>query len=385
MMPMLRRMAARAAAILTVLGPSMSCNPGGPAEPESSSAMVSVVPTRGAAPSAPLRIAVVWHHGEAGKPQWQVTYDAPLGHEREQQVPLALPPPSERLDLSDESTVYVKCAPSAVVGTQASQNSEAQDGVHAETIAVPVVLPRIVIYEDVDRNGSLDPDLPLAPGIDRVWGISETARFPVMAFRNLDETLSGLPLEAAECLRSVTGGTYSEFLQVNARAAMEQPVSSIRVFIHLSPADYARVVMSCSIANEEGLVTPHDPTSEIARWWIDASIGSDLCFDKFASCTLGDAATLAFPDLTNDSTPGYSRAAECYVFGTLDVLTHTESQLTCEGCRCRWEERSENWVADSARAPAQWPCGTVVQYCSEPATSLWEKPTTCSLTRARPE
>lgn len=380
-----QRAAARAIATSTSIVLSTSCSPGGPTEPELSTATVSVVAARDAAPTAPLRIAVVWRRGDGAEQQWQVTSDAPLRPGREQQMTLALPRGAERFELSDASTVYVRCAADATVAMQAPTSSQTQAGVEAETIAVPVVLPRIVVYEDVDRNGRFDPDLPPVPGVDRLWGINEVTRFPIVAFRDLEETLSSLPLEAAECLRGVTGGTYSEFFQVNARAPLEQPLSTIRVFIHLAAMDYARLVMTCSYQNEEWLVTPRDTVAETLRWWIDASLGADLCFDKFASCTLGDAITLSLPDVTDYSTLGYVRRAQCYVFGTLDVLSHTESQLVCEGCRCHWEQRTSNWIIDKTKAPAQWPCGTTVQYCSEPAASLWAKPTTCTLTRARPE
>lgn len=384
-MTTLRRKTTLALGTLAPLLASMSCSPGGPTEPQPSSAIVSVIPASGAQPAAPLRMAVIWRHRGAGEQHWGATYDAPLRELGISQATLSLPPPSKRLDLSDTSTVYVACAPRATVGTRAPENTGAQEGGVTETITAPVALPRVVVYEDVDRDGRLNPDLPMTAGVDRLWGISEDAISPIMAFRDLDQTLSNLPLEAAECLRSITDGTYSEFFQVNTRAPMEVPLSTIRVFIHLSSTDYARVVMSCSVANENALSTPSDPIFETPRSWVDASLGIDPCSDELRSCTRTNAAMWILPELTNYSDPGYVRASACYAFGELDVLTLTETRLVCDGCQCHWQGRESSWVTDSARAPAEWPCGTTVQYCAKAATSLWNAPSPCALTRLRPE
>ncbi|HEY5959919.1 MAG TPA: hypothetical protein VIV60_25365, partial [Polyangiaceae bacterium] len=317
-------------------------------------------------------LAVVWQKGWGTDQHWLTTYDAP--HRLTQSHRLAtlvLPPFSLRAGLSDRSVATFDCGPGS------------------EPISAPVIFPRIVIYEDVDKSGDFNPDLPLAPGIDRVWGVSYSTinQSLIAAFEDLDDVLSSSSLAAAECLRSFTSDTYSAFFQgIEASATQVSAAkgTSPSAFVGVSASDYARVLMNCP----PGAANPMSVSStnsryETPRRWVDATVSNDLC--SHGDCTPGGSNSLVLPELTSYVDRGYKRSAECYVFGSLDVLLLKEFSLVCEQCDCHWNVLGSSWVVESTRPPARWPCGTSVPFCSTPAASLWVEPSSCSTGSSRPQ
>jgi hypothetical protein len=318
-------------------------------------------------------LAVAWQQGWGVDQHWLTTYDAPhqLTQSR-QRATLVLPPLSQRAGLSDHSVAHFDC------------------GTGAENFEAPVIFPRVIVYEDLDSSGNFNPDLPLAPGIDRIWGVSysTTHQSLIAAFSDLDQVLSNLPMEAAECVRGFTNDTYSAFFEgTQESATLVSPIAGTpSAFVGLSSTDYAGVLMNCPTASESMLnVSPTNSMYETPRRWIDATVANDPCAQANGPCTRGDAASLALPDLTSYADRGYQRSAQCYVLGSLDVLLLKEFRLVCEGCSCHWNELSSSWVVENASLPEGWPCGASVQYCSTPAASLWVEPSTCSLGSARPQ
>ena len=338
-------------------------------EPEPGVATVYVTGARDAVPLHPLRLAVAWQRGNLADERWLTTYDTRLRLLQDRlRVPLTLPPLSMRPTLTDASTAYLECHTGA------------------QTIEAPVVSPRILIYEDVDESGDLNPDLPYAPGIDRVWGISERAVFPIVAFSDLDQVLSSLPMEGAECLRSVTNGSYSSFFQGRYYSGQLMPSGSpISTYIHLSATQYARVLMGCALTNERGLATVDQVRDESEQRWVDDAIAGDPCAESAGTCTRGQAASFVLPDIVANLDPGSHQNTECYVFGNLDALLVAEYRLVCEGCLCHWNGVHKTWIVDSSRPPKAWPCGSRVKYCATPTDSLWKVPNTCSPVVERPE
>jgi hypothetical protein len=357
---------------------TLSCNPGGPTEPEPSTANVWFKLDKGAEPAGPLRLAVAWQQSWGANQHWLTTYDAPHQLTQSRQVAtLTLPPLSQRAGLSDQSVAYFDC------------------GADTENIEAPVIFPRFIVYEDLDDSGDFNPDLPLAPGIDRVWGVSysTTSGSLVAAFSDLDQVLSTLPMTAAECLRGFTSGTYSAFFEGVQESATQEAAAHVlaradtpSTFVGLSPTGYAGVLMNCPPGTESPLnVSATNSMYESPRRWVDAAVANDPCAQAEGPCTQGDAASLALPELTNYADRGYQRSAECYVSGSLDVLLLKEFRLVCESCSCHWNELSSSWVVESTSLPKGWPCGALVHYCSTPAASLWVEPSTCSLGSARPQ
>lgn len=349
-----------------------SCEPGGPSQPEPSTALITVKQDLGADPSGPLRLAVVWQQGWGADQHWLTTYDVPtrLGQSH-QRATLVLPPAAQRSGLTDRSVGYFACS--------------AAD----EKLEAPVLFPRIVVYEDLDGSGDLNPDLPLAPGSDRIWGVStsRTEQSAIAAFSDLEQLLSALPLESAECLRGVTNDTYSAFFQ--GRVEKDQWVPSEgapSAFVGLSSSDYARVAMNCPTGSESVLhISPSNVMGEPSSRWVESSVATDPCAEDSAPCTRGAGASLVLPELTSYADRGYKRSAQCYVLGRLDVLLLKEFRLVCEGCSCHWNQRNSSWVADRARLPVGWPCGARLQYCSAPAAALWVEPSSCALGGSRPQ
>jgi hypothetical protein len=329
---------------------------------------------QGAAPTGPLRLAVAWQQGVGVNQRWLTTYDSPLQADRTSQaITLTLPPAASCAELSNTYEAGFGC----------SKDAEYE-------IEARVVMPRIVVYEDVDQSGTLDPDLPYVPGIDRIWGVNETSSYQssVVAFQSLDQTLSTLPLEAAECIRTYTEDTYSAFFmgeQISDTTVSPLPGDSgLSASISLSPTDYARVVMGCpGVANS--LVSYGSTTSATSSTWVDSAVADDPCAQAPGSCTRMAIPALAWSDLDSEPYPGYERTVECFVVGSLDVLLVSEQHLACQDCDCQWNALNSSWVADSSKLPAAWPCGHIIEYCSTPGQSLWAPPSSCNPTTERPE
>jgi hypothetical protein len=347
-----------------------NCDPGGPSEPELLEAQVTVASDTDKQPTAALRIAVVWRYDDGTGRRWLSTYDAPVRSRLGRQfITLTLPSASQRAGLTDLATLHIRCSDNADMVFDAR-----------------VVLPRVVVYEDVDGSENLDIDVPLGGGVDRVWGIADKSFVPLLAFLDLDQVLSSHPLEAAACIREATNGQYSAFLQGRYASGYLWPTDSpINLYVHLTATDQARVALYCGYQNETFLTSPTDVLYSPSENWVDAELSQDICSTSKSPCSRGDRALLTWPNTKVSSTPGVSRTALCYVYDNLDVLLVTESRLECQACQCAWKGRVSRWIVDHARAPAGWPCGTRVQYCSTPVASVWEPPaTSCRTVNDRP-
>ena len=366
-----RDIAARRFGAAVVLGLGVAaCNPGGPEEPQAVQVPGAITAADGVIVPPALRLAVVWRKGLGVSQQWISTFDVPVDRVNATQLAtLDLPPKSERTLLSQKSNVYVSCN-------------------DAEYITAPVLFPRLVVYEDIDSSGDLDPDLPRVPGRDRIWAISrmDSSVYSIVGFTDLDQTLAQEPLEAAECIRQTTQGVYTAFFMAQNYSSYVLPGGEpLQAESPLSPTDFARVIMGC-----EGYVdsSPNnyysDQTYAAQNVWVDQQVTADVCHDSAIPCSRVEVATLIPESPSNRLYPGYDRELQCTVVGSLDVLWEVESKLECDGCLCSWVETDTSWVAESSQLPANWPCAKQVKYCSTPQQSTAVNPSFCVTTNKRP-
>jgi hypothetical protein len=357
------------AAVLFGLGIA-ACNAGGPEQPESAQVPVAISAAEGVVPSTPLRLAVVWRQGSGATQRWISTFDVPVDKVNATQfATLDLPSKSERASLSQASDVYISCS-------------------DAEYITAPVIFPRLVVYQDADASGDLDPDLPTAPGHDRIWGISGTdsSVFAIVGFTDLEQTLAGVPLEGAECIREITQGRYTAFFMAQNYSSYVSPAGEpLATEVELSPTEFASVTMGCQGYEYSSLNNYYsDKTYAPQNVWVDANVKEDLCQGNANPCARVDIGAKLPDSLYNSLYPGYDREFLCSVVGSLDVLWEMESKLDCDRCSCSWVETDTSWVAESTQLPDNWPCAKQVKYCSTPQESISVNPSLCTLTNQRP-
>ncbi len=352
----------RMSVVLALCG---ACQPGGPDEPEPGLVSVQIRAANGVTPEGPLRLAVVWREGSAFDSHWVTTADVPVAAvNAKQPVVVQLPPKDVRQRLTERSEVYIEC----------SDNST--------YFEADVLEPAFVVYEDLDGNGAFNPSLPNSAGADRVWAAAPTANDSPMlvAFADLDESLSHAPTEVAECVREHTLGRYTAFFMAIDYSSYVMPAdSALRVNLDLSPTDYPRVLLGCSGGAASNSPSSYSSTTYGSRSaYVDPPVQTDACASSPYSCKVADVASNLPSDFTTVRYPGYSHSFACMVSGSLDVLWMTDSLLSCKGCDCKWTETDVAWVVDSAAPPPNWPCGAALKYCNTPEDSLWKPVTYCA-------
>jgi hypothetical protein len=360
---------------LPIIGLALiACDPGGPTEPEAVQVPVSITTPKDIALVGPMRIAVVWRQASVTGQHWLSTYDAPLTTSvSSAEVTLSLPPKAVLPSLTDTNIAYMNCYENAV-GAE-----------------LPVVIPRIVVYQDLDDSGDFNPHLPEGQGIDRIWAVTpgSSTYLRIAAFADLDQSLSQLPMEMAECIESYTGGRYSAFFMGNDYSSYVSPAAT-KLFaqLYLSPTDSPTVDMGCSYTSASNIYSGDTRTYSGQSTTIDSHVAASTCSSAPWQCTQDDISSTTLPDFVPWTTwyPGYSRNAYCTTVGTLDVLWAITDVVQCDGCDCTWIENDESWIVDSTTAPANWPCGRWVEYCEGLRTTVWDVPTYCiPLDGARPE
>ena len=347
-----------------------ACDPGGPDEPEAVEVPVSITAASDISPEGPLRLAVTWRSGSGANRGWITTFDAPVTEVNATQTAvLQLPPQAVRPSLRDRSEVYVSC------------------GSDTAYIMPPVVLPRLVVYQDVDGSGDFNPNLPGNPGNDRVWGASriDSSIYSITAFEDLDRTLSTVPTEFAECIRGYTQGRYTSFfMAVNYSSYVTPDAEPLAADVPLSPTDFARVTLGCpgNVAAPSDYYSDVVVSAQVAL--VDNPVKDDVCATATYSCLRDDVGQRLPASTDNVDYPGFIRTFECTAVGSLDVLWETETQLVCDQCSCSYTESDSVWVVDTAQQPANWPCGSNVDYCGTPQQSVWVRPSFCAVTTKRP-
>jgi hypothetical protein len=348
------------------------CRAGGPEAPGTAQATITLTVADGVTPEEPLRFAVAWRQGTGTTQHWITTYDVPVGlSEGTLTVPLDLPPEAERAALADLAEVRVEC------------------GADSSSSYWPVAIPRLVLYQDVDGSGSLNADLPYSSGVDRVWAVGAIGSVPseIVAFLDLDETLSMGGLEMSECVRELTQGLYVPFLMGQGYPSYVEPTgATLSATLELSPTDYPRVAMGCEDSSASALSQSVGSLSLGSREaTVDTEILDDLCATTTLPCDVDDLESPTAPDLAITSYPGFVEMTRCAVQGSFDILWHREVTLECEDCSCIRVETGHLWIADESALPSWWPCGDSVDYCAGQQPSIWSPPSPCTLVEARPE
>jgi hypothetical protein len=341
-----------------------ACDPGGPTEPEAVQVPVSIKTPKDVGLIGPMRIAVVWRQGTGIGQHWLSTYDAPLtNHAASTVVTLSLPPKALRPSLTDTNVAYMDCY---------------ENSVGAE---LPVIIPRIIAYQDLDDSRDFNPLLPQGQGVDRVWAVSPGSTYDSIAgFADLDRSLSQLPMEMAECIQSYTGGRYSAFLMGHDYSSYFSPVvTKLWAQLYLSPTDLPSVQMACDYVYLSSISSSDSRKYSEQSTTIDSKVATSTCSNAPWQCTQSDFSQMTLPNFSYLTTwyPGYSRNAYCTAIGTLDVLWDITDVLQCDGCDCTWIETDHSWIVDAAAAPANWPCGKWIKYCGNRQTGLWDIPTYC--------
>jgi hypothetical protein len=351
----------------------LACDAGGPKEPEPVQIPVQITAPDDLGLIDHLRVAVVWRQGTGTNRRWVSTSDSELTSlTGTTKVWFDLPPRAERSALADTTEAYVSCT---------------SDG---NPIALSAAIPRLVVYADRDQSGDFDPELPQVAGADRVLAVTPSANDYtfIAAFTDLDRTLSEVPMESAECIRSYTSGRYAAFFMAYDYSsyiwAEQEPLSAALV---LSPTPYASVELGCSSYDVYSLTNQTSKSIESQSTLVDARLESDLCTAAPWQCAPVDITAFDIPKQTSPVIyPGYSQTFTCAVVGALDVLWSTTDSIQCTGCTCTWLETRQTWVTRASQAPDEWPCGETVKYCSTLAQSVWDPPTYCGTqVLARPE
>jgi len=348
-----------------------ACQPGGPSEPEPASVAVRAEAAKRVNPTGPLRLAVIWMTQIGNHPGWVTTLDEPIEQvNATQRVSLQLPPISARASIIERSEVDIEC------------------GEDADYFTASVVVPRFVVYEDLDHNGTFNPNIPSLSGTDRVWAVTapKSGATSLVAFEDLDAALSQQPTEIAECVREKTGGPYTAFFMGNYYTGYVTPTAaSLAVALELTDTDYARVTLGCdtSVSSYPYDYTPTTIASRTAI--IDTPATGITCVGSPFTCSEGDVSASLPSSLSSLQYPGYTWAATCTASGSLDVLWTFEYALKCDGCTCSWTENDAAWVVESTAAPVTWPCGKALKYCGPSQASAWSRPKYCdTLTTTRP-
>ncbi len=293
--------------------------------------------------TAPIRYAVVWTLSQG----MVVTADGAVGGaevtEVTVQMPLELPPDADLAELDPLEEIEL-----------VSWGDE-----------YPSFRPRLVVYEDLDRDGAFAPPVLDGGGSDRVLGIDEGQ---VVAVLDLDAALEELSLEEAGVFYRETGDAFTAFFRYwEASSSYYDPsIGALgSVSIDIDDPELAELDLACK--RELAAETLYYNTEHITVDRIDVRIDplmlSALCGVDFTDCATWDFDVESQPPLAPRTYPRPTREYQCRHNSVLDVLLQREIDVDCEGCDCGWVMTTWRYITLAEDPPGWWPCGESIEYC----------------------
>jgi len=360
---------------LSALWLASACSTGGPKALEPSSVVVTLlgpqtagqlVPDGGSpidggwdggavlpplAIASPLRYALVWAtqaQGDGGSGRLLATDDGPL------------------LSIDDVFTLRLVMPPPDVVRELGPRTSVTFSSL-SQTTSVAAYLPKLVIYEDVDQDGSFTSSGLDGPGQDRVLGIASESAI-IAAVLDPEAALKAMPEDSVGDYYAATGGQFTPFVQVTDQSIAANWQST--VFLTPDGWSYGSLPVECRSIEAGAWVT-------VRSYLVDAAAGGVLCAALTSSTEVDTCRVVALQDidapvLTPQQTPELRRTARCLASGDVQLLTVTESMPEPTGagaspyypglnvCPAVIDNNETTYIASSSALPTWWPCGVLV-------------------------
>lgn len=332
----------------------VACGTGGPVQPEPAEVTVDLWAPGGMQLPEQLRLAVVWRTDDPGQPGFVITDDRAIPDDPGP-IPLRLEPPTPEVlaQTLDPLMIDIECS-------------------YVDVGSWPGVVPYLVVTEDQNHDGVSSLD-----GADRVWAITDFNDVYLAALIDLEQVLSWLPLEEAECLRSHSAPGFSPFVSVYGTAPSVTATSEYQsnLSLRMSRSDLPGAELQCgNQVKYQAQLSDPDQSIEI---YIDPALGQDACDQVPDTCSVNPVQVADLEPFSNWAESGFSRSWICTKFASVEVLWRGESGTFCDGCACAREIRYRGWVVSREALPADWPCGEKVIICEAPS-DFWEPPTECS-------
>ena len=373
---------ARGSSWLAVLGLAAACSAGGPKSPEPSSVVVGLhwlPPPAGVGTvdaglaldggwdggaenvpptvTSPLRYALLWvtrAGADGGAGRVLATDDGPLASLDESFTLRLVMPPADvvRGLVPIESITFL-----GPMGP--SEGSVA---------TVPAYYPKLVIYEDVDQDGSFAPDGLDGPGRDRVLGIAYQSA-TIAAVLDPDATLKAIGEGFADRYYAASDGRFTPFVEVasDSSATDWQPTLSLT----LDGWSYPGLPQECRRIEASGENATH-------AYLVDGAAGGVSCAALTSSsavdaCEVVSLQSLTPPAVTPERTLQLWRTAHCARSGDLQLLSVSElvpavdaggrpTFIELDICAGTIDVSENTLVASSSSLPIWWPCGATVPF-----------------------
>jgi hypothetical protein len=300
---------------------------------------------------SPLRYALAWvvnDRPDGGRGHWITTAGGPIGDmEQGLTVDLVMPSAEEIRLLSPTESVLLH----AQVTTSATTG-----------YPVVVVRPRIVIYEDVDEDGSFCPATSGCTGIDRVLGVVAQSS-EIAAVLDVEATLHSLSVNRAQDYYAASGGRFTPFIAVTSETPARASIWQTQLSMFLDGWSYPDLPVECARISA-GAQAP------LRSFFVDIQASGMTCsVDRSSTCAVVALSDLSPPTLDSQRTTRFRREARCQVWADVQTLTVTEqnpagvvglSSVSPGACLGRIDVREATYVASVRALPPWWPCGTQI-------------------------
>jgi len=369
----------RGSAWLAMFG-LVGCSTGGPKTPEPSSVMVTVywlgAPVGGLTLDAgvaldggwdggvglisptltsPLRYALLWTtwvEGDGGAGRVLATDDGPLPSLDESFTLRLVMPPSDVAQALVPRESITFASPSL-----------------GYTVTVPAYYPRLVIYEDVDQDGSFAPDGLDGPAQDRVLGVAYQSA-DIAAVLDPEAALKAMPEGSVDRYYAATGGRFTPFVQAGSNSSAVDWQPTLR--LTLDGWSYPGLPQGCRRIVADGKRASH-------AYLVDAAADGVSCAVLTASpevsaCQIVSLQTTDAPTVAPERTLHLWRTARCTRSGDLQLLSVSESvpALVDAGgwptyvelgiCAGTVDVGEATYIAAGSALPVWWPCGSQVPW-----------------------
>ena len=219
------------------------------------------------------------------------------------------------------------------------------------------VRPRIAIYDDVDRDGRIDPAPPFGLGVDRVVAVDRGSEDGVAWLPDINGVIDATPADYVDHLYRYLGGTFTDFVRVRGARELRANPEWLPFVLEFGDPVLNGALLTCP---RFGVYGQQRGTHSVLA---DPVLPQTLLCDP--ACR--DSAWAQRRPLLAAPADSLPIVESCVQDGRVAVYRARQEGWICAGCLCAQVDHEQMLVADPANPPAWWPCGEdTIPYCEGP-------------------